>query len=458
MKRFFISDHHFFNYNVNTYCDRPYIHNVVDNKVYFNNVLISEENDNQSAIYKARGLTVSVMNEDMIKKWNETVAPDDEVYYGGDFAFPCDMDKGKELLERLNGIKYLILGNHDGNAKKMIEMGFKTADHSKYLELKNGRKIVLSHYQYIDPVFSNVMRIMKNSGKEFLSVPQYSKSKGEVQDQLFNTMNDIMNKMENPFVDLKKNVGYFQSLLKLNLNPNNQDHVSLINKRKQMFSYFIGTKLINDGTILVHGHTHSKTKRFLNQINICAEAWGFIPVSEDQLIEQIDDYDNEIKSILIIEDSENYSKYDKEIRYIEEIRFIDSFQKIKGYLHILRCVLEKVKISSSTTLPKFDETWYNLAVKHKLLIDKNDLDVGSIYQGDCRNAEYAYWDGVKFTYLRSKFGSEFLEEINHPIDDDGFDVFIPQNKVVAVNDQVLSLIQALGFSVTDIFPDNNKIE
>ena len=52
------------------------------------------------------------MNEYMIKQWNGKVRPQDEVVILGDFS----MGKGtetNELLDRLNGIKYLIEGNHD---------------------------------------------------------------------------------------------------------------------------------------------------------------------------------------------------------------------------------------------------------------------------------------------------------------------------------------------------------
>ena len=43
----------------------------------------------------------------------------------------------------------------------------------------------------------------------------------------------------------------------------------------------------------------------------------------------------------------------------------------------------------------------------------------------CRNASEAVWDGEKFTYLRTKFGTTYTEFINHFEDDDGYDVFVP---------------------------------
>jgi calcineurin-like phosphoesterase family protein len=52
------------------------------------------------------------MNEIIIKNWNNTVSPDDEVYILGDVTM-----KGPEqafaVLSRLSGKKYLLRGNHD---------------------------------------------------------------------------------------------------------------------------------------------------------------------------------------------------------------------------------------------------------------------------------------------------------------------------------------------------------
>ena len=58
-------------------------------------------------------------------------------------------------------------------------------------------------------------------------------------------------------------------------------------------------------------------------------------------------------------------------------------------------------------------------------IPKDKLIVGKTYIGDCRNAREAVWDGEKFTYMRTKFGSTYPETINHFQDDDGYDLFVP---------------------------------
>ena len=58
-------------------------------------------------------------------------------------------------------------------------------------------------------------------------------------------------------------------------------------------------------------------------------------------------------------------------------------------------------------------------------IPKEELIVGETYIGNCRNASEAVWNGEKFTYMRTKFGATYSENINHFQDDDGYDVFVP---------------------------------
>lgn len=62
------------------------------------------------------------MNEALIANHNAVVGPNDRVYFVGDFAF---MSKSKvvEILKRLNGKKYMILGNHDKALAKRTEKG-----------------------------------------------------------------------------------------------------------------------------------------------------------------------------------------------------------------------------------------------------------------------------------------------------------------------------------------------
>lgn len=65
------------------------------------------------------------------------------------------------------------------------------------------------------------------------------------------------------------------------------------------------------------------------------------------------------------------------------------------------------------------------------MIRKSDLKDGKSYKGHCRNASVAIWQQEKdcFVYQRTKWGSTFPEDINHPEDDDGFDLFTPYEEI-----------------------------
>lgn len=77
------------------------------------------------------------MDEAMVKAWNERVKPTDKVYHLGDVVIAR---KALKIMERLNGDKVLIRGNHDI---------YKDEDYSKYFRsirayhVMNG--MILSH-------------------------------------------------------------------------------------------------------------------------------------------------------------------------------------------------------------------------------------------------------------------------------------------------------------------------
>lgn len=66
-------------------------------------------------------------------------------------------------------------------------------------------------------------------------------------------------------------------------------------------------------------------------------------------------------------------------------------------------------------------------VKHPPHLPKSELKDGTYYEGSCRNSGIAAWDAEHqlFWYRRYKFGSFFTEDIRHPEDDNGFDLFYP---------------------------------
>lgn len=77
------------------------------------------------------------MNEAMVKMWNETVRPTDKVYHLGDVVINR---KYLPILDRLNGDKVLVKGNHDI---------FKLEDYTKYFrDIRGSHKMgeyILTH-------------------------------------------------------------------------------------------------------------------------------------------------------------------------------------------------------------------------------------------------------------------------------------------------------------------------
>ena len=69
--------------------------------------------------------------------------------------------------------------------------------------------------------------------------------------------------------------------------------------------------------------------------------------------------------------------------------------------------------------------------KHVFPIPKEELIAGQVYNGWCRNARRATWDGKVFHYTRTKFESSYDETIHHYEDDtdQSRDVFVPIKEI-----------------------------
>ena len=76
--------------------------------------------------------TIKTMHSTIIRRHNELVKPEDTVYFLGDFtikSYPF-MDPLKVMLNKMNGTKHLIFGNHEYfKWHHYIDMGF-TSVHS----------------------------------------------------------------------------------------------------------------------------------------------------------------------------------------------------------------------------------------------------------------------------------------------------------------------------------------
>ena len=117
---FFTSDLHFGHKNIIKYCDRPF------------------------------GNTTE-MNEAIVTNWNSVVKPEDIVYILGDISF-ASVQETTKLLSQLNGILYLIRGNHDTNKYITSYVNFfediDNLKEVKIIEPQSGEKLhfTLCHY------------------------------------------------------------------------------------------------------------------------------------------------------------------------------------------------------------------------------------------------------------------------------------------------------------------------
>ena len=80
--------------------------------------------------------------EELIRRWNSVVTPDDSVYILGDFAWKNI--EGLEVLSQLVGKKYFILGNHDKLTNEMRAYFGRIKDIATVED--NGIQVVLCHY------------------------------------------------------------------------------------------------------------------------------------------------------------------------------------------------------------------------------------------------------------------------------------------------------------------------
>lgn len=69
---------------------------------------------------------IAEMNETLVANWNAAVGARDTVYVVGDLFYRSESDP-EDILRRLKGKKYLILGNHDKDWIKLVDL-------SKYFE------------------------------------------------------------------------------------------------------------------------------------------------------------------------------------------------------------------------------------------------------------------------------------------------------------------------------------
>ena len=86
------------------------------------------------------------MDAALIRNWNETVSPQDEIYILGDLTMK-PAEQAHRYLSVLQGRKYYIRGNHDHFLKRIDAYGDHFEWVKDYFVLRyNGKMFVLFHY------------------------------------------------------------------------------------------------------------------------------------------------------------------------------------------------------------------------------------------------------------------------------------------------------------------------
>ena len=96
--------------------------------------------------------SVNEMDDYLVDAWNSTVKQTDIVYHLGDFSFGGHAN-ARQIFHRLNGNKFLILGNHDVDRdgctlKHLRELPWAKEPTHALTTNDNGERVFLSHYAH----------------------------------------------------------------------------------------------------------------------------------------------------------------------------------------------------------------------------------------------------------------------------------------------------------------------
>ncbi len=123
--------------------------------------------------------------EEIVKRWNAKVQPEDTVYVLGDIA--GDSIDDIETFRKLNGFKHLIVGNHDIPLLSAIKDSgaFVSIDFIRVIE-DNERKVCICHYPLMDwmefnrggyHVYGHVHNKTPNNGVAYAQIKAYYSDK-----------------------------------------------------------------------------------------------------------------------------------------------------------------------------------------------------------------------------------------------------------------------------------------
>lgn len=139
---------------------------------------------NKDFLWSPRGYNnIYEHDKDIIKKWNNIVSYDDEVYHLGDVMLG-DNDYGLSCIKQLNGKLHIIRGNHDSNTRiELYKNCFNVVEvaEGKYFKW-NKQSFYLSHYPTLTSNNDNdkplKARVVSLCGHSHVEDPFYDWDKG----------------------------------------------------------------------------------------------------------------------------------------------------------------------------------------------------------------------------------------------------------------------------------------
>lgn len=115
---------------------------ISDNHFYHSNIL--NFTDDTGDLIRPGFENMEHMNEHMVEKWNSVVGKNDKVYHLGDVV----MKTGAwafEILDRLNGERVLIRGNHDKAKLNIYARYFKDVRSEIHMKTSERDMVIFTH-------------------------------------------------------------------------------------------------------------------------------------------------------------------------------------------------------------------------------------------------------------------------------------------------------------------------
>jgi len=196
---YFSSDLHINHVNILKYCNRPFA-------------------------------TVEEMNEAIITNFNSIVKPNDVLYILGDVGFG-DKQESSNLIQRLRGVKLLVVGNHDRlSLNSYYRMGFSAVLDGATIRIGK-TSFCLSHYPR-KSLWSIIKLFLLYTKK------MYQKERS------------------------------FQAIW--------------LRLKREWTTY----RAIGQGEYCLHGHIHSNSQELHNKnLDVGVDAWDFKPVSSQKILD-----------------------------------------------------------------------------------------------------------------------------------------------------------------------------